>query len=75
MLLKNLRQKSAEKLFASLVSLLRSFSKDLSGGKRDFVEVLVNCVCETAELIQLVVRGISRRLLQASLGGTVCIYA
>ena len=27
------------------------------------------------ELVQLVVRGISRRLLQASLDGTVCIYA
>ena len=37
-------QKSAEKLFVSLVCLLRSFSKDLSAGKRCFVEVAVNCV-------------------------------
>ena len=75
MLLKNSPQKSAEKLFVSLVCLLRSFSKDLSGGKRYFVEVLVNCVRETAELVQLVGRGISRRLLQASRDGTVYIYA
>ena len=38
MLLKNPHRKSAEKLFVSLVCLLRSFSKDLS------VEVVVNCV-------------------------------
>ena len=43
-LLKNSLQKSAEKLFASLVCLLRSFSKDLFTGKRYFVEVAVNCV-------------------------------
>ena len=43
-LLKNSPQKSAEKSFASLVCLLRSFSKDLSAGKRYFVEVAVNCV-------------------------------
>ena len=79
MLLKNSLQKSAEKLFASLVCLLRSFSKDLSAGKRYFVEVAVNCcqLCErqTVELVQLVVRRISRRLLQASLDGTVGTYA
>ena len=71
MLLKNSPQKSAKKLFASLVCLLLSFSKDLSAGKRYFVEVAVNC-CQlserqTVELVQLVVRRISRRLLQASL--------
>ena len=43
-LLKNSLRKSAEKLFASLVCLLRSLSKDLSAGKRYFVEVAVNCV-------------------------------
>ena len=43
-LLKNSPQKSAEKLFYSLVCLLRSFSKDLFTGKRYFVEVAVNCV-------------------------------
>ena len=43
-LLKNLPRKSAEKLFVSLVCLLRSFRKDLSAGKRYFVEVVVNCV-------------------------------
>ena len=36
---------------------------------------LVNCVRETAELVQVVVRGISRRRLQASRNGTVWIYA
>ena len=40
-------KKIAEKLFVFLVCLLRSFSKDLSGGKRYFVEVLVNCMRET----------------------------
>ena len=44
MLLKNSPQKSAEKLFVSLVCLLGSFSKELFGGKRYFVEVLANCV-------------------------------
>ena len=39
---KNPPRISAEKLFVSLVFLLRSFSKDLSEGKRYFVEV-VNC--------------------------------
>ena len=41
---KNSSQKSAKKLFVSLVCLLRSFSKDLSAGKRYFVEADVNCV-------------------------------
>ena len=31
-------------MFVSLVCLLLSFSKDLSAGKRCFVEVVVNCV-------------------------------
>ena len=77
MLLKNSPQISAEKLFASLVCLLRSFSKDLSTRKRYFVEVAVNCVSserQTVELVQLVVRRSSQRLLY-SLDGTVCIYA
>ena len=75
MLLKNSPQKSAEKLFLSLVCLLRSISKDFSAGKRYFVEVVVNCVSVncTVELVQLLVQGISRRLLQASLDVTVCI--
>ena len=77
--LKNSSQKSAEKLFVSLVCLPRSFSKDLSAGKRYFVEVVcklhVSSEHQTVELVQLLVRQISRRLLQASLDGTVCIYA
>ena len=44
MLLNNSSQKSAKKLFVSLVCLLRSFTKDLSTGKRYFAEVVVNCV-------------------------------
>ena len=58
----NSPQKSAELLFAFLVCILRSFSKDLSAGKRYFVEVAVNCMsallCErqTMEMVQLVVR-------------------
>ena len=44
MLLKDSPQKSTEKLFVSLVCLLRTFSKDFSAGKRYFVEVVVNCV-------------------------------
>ena len=81
-LLKKLPQQSAEKLFVSLFCLLRSFSKDLSTGKRYFVLVVENCVsalwasnrgqsCFSWSCMRVV----SRRLLQANLDGTVCIYA
>ena len=45
--------------------------------KRCFVEVVVNCVaaaCVSIKPWMLVVQGISQRLLQASLDGTVCIH-
>ena len=42
---------------------------------RSCCKLRVSSVSVKAELVQLVVRRISRRLLQASLDGTVCIYA